>query len=88
MCLGIPGRIVAWINRDPLFALASVEFDGVERDCQMACVPEARLGDFVMVHAGVAICLVDEGEAMRTMEEFERIRELSDHLDNTSGGSG
>ena len=70
MCLAIPGRVVAWINRDPLFASAEVEFEGVRRVCHMACVPEAQPGDFVIVHAGVAISRVDEAEALRTLQDL------------------
>jgi hydrogenase expression/formation protein HypC len=70
MCLAIPGRVVAWINRDPLFATAEVEFEGVRRLCHMACVPEAQPGDYVIVHAGVAISRVDEAEALRTLQDL------------------
>ena len=55
MCLGIPGKVVKWIDRDPLFARAEVEFGAVRRACHMACVPEAAEGDYVIVHAGIAI---------------------------------
>lgn len=73
MCLGVPGRVRAWIERDPLFAKASIEFDGVARECHMACVPEAAVGDYVIVHAGVAICRVDEAEARRALAEWQRV---------------
>lgn len=70
MCLAVPGRVVAWINRDSLFASAEVEFEGVRRLCHMACVPEAQPGDFVIVHAGVAISRVDEIEAVKTLRDL------------------
>lgn len=70
MCLAVPGRVVAWINRDPLFASAEVEFEGVRRLCHMACVPEVQPGDFVIVHAGVAISRVDEAEAFKTLRDL------------------
>ena len=73
MCLGVPGRIVDWLDRDPLFAIAVVEFDGVMLECHMACVPDAKIGDYVIVHAGVAICQVDELEATRTLAELRRL---------------
>ena len=78
MCLAIPGRVVEWIDRDPTFAQAEVEFDGVRRKCCMACVPEAREGDYVIVHAGVAISRVDEAEAQRTLADLARLGELDD----------
>ncbi len=73
MCLGVPGRVHTWIDRDPLFARANIEFEGISRECHMACVPEAEVGDYVIVHAGVAICLVDEAEAKRIFDELDRL---------------
>lgn len=73
MCLGVPGRIVRWTNRDPLFAAADVEFAGVRRLCQMACVLEAEVGDYVVVHAGIAISRVDPAEAARSLAELQRL---------------
>ena len=70
MCLAIPGKVVRWIDEDPLLALAEVEFGGVARPCHMACVPEARVGDYVVVHAGVAIAVLDEVEAGRVFAEL------------------
>lgn len=70
MCLALPGRLVNWIDRDPLFARAEIEFDGIRRVCHMACVTDAIVGDFVIVHAGVAISKVDEAAARRTLEEL------------------
>jgi hydrogenase expression/formation protein HypC len=75
MCLGIPGKVVRWVERDPLLAAAEVEFGGVRRLCQMACVPEAAEGDFVVVHAGVAISRIDPLEAERTLADLARLGE-------------
>jgi hydrogenase expression/formation protein HypC len=70
MCLGIPGKLVRWIDRSDTFARAEIEFDGVQRVCHMACVPEAELGDYVIVHAGIAISRVDPDEAQRVFDEL------------------
>ena len=70
MCLGVPGKVVRWIDRDATFAQAEVEFDGVRRVCHMACVTEVKEGDYVIVHAGIAICRVDPTEALRVFEEL------------------
>lgn len=59
MCLGVPGRVARWLNREPLFEEAEIDFGGATRRCAMACVPEANIGDYVVVHAGVAIARVD-----------------------------
>lgn len=78
MCLAVPGRVVRWIDRDPTFAQAEVEFDGVRRTCHMACVADAQEGDYVIVHAGVAISRLDEEQARRTLEDLARLGELDE----------
>jgi hydrogenase expression/formation protein HypC len=73
MCLGIPGKVVRWVDRTMPFAHAEIEFDGVRRACSMACVPEAIEGDYVIVHAGIAITKIDAIEAARVLEEINRL---------------
>jgi hydrogenase expression/formation protein HypC len=96
MCLAIPGRVVAWIDRDPLFASAEVEFEGIRRRCHMACVPEVEPGDYVIVHAGIAISRVDEAAAHQALAELracgeeaftddQRIRPLDPESPDTGG---
>lgn len=82
MCLAIPGRVVRWIEREPLFARADVEFDGVSRVCHMGCVLEANEGDYVIVHAGVAICRVDEHHARQTLADLARLSGMGDSEEN------
>ncbi|WP_433618719.1 HypC/HybG/HupF family hydrogenase formation chaperone [Dactylosporangium sp. CA-139114] len=67
MCLGIPGRIVSADDASGLL-MGTVDFGGVAREVCLAYVPEARAGDYVIVHVGFAISLVDEAEARRTLE--------------------
>jgi len=73
MCLGVPGKVVRWINRDGAFAQAEIEFDGIRRVCHMACVTDAEVGDYVIVHAGIAISRIDEDEAQRVFDELARM---------------
>ncbi len=73
MCLAVPGRIVKWLDRDPTFARASVEFDGVRRVCSMACVADAEVGDYVIVHAGFAISRLDEEYAQETLRMMREV---------------
>lgn len=75
MCLGIPGKIVRWLERDGVFAQAEVEFDGVRRVVHMACVTEAEEGEYVIVHAGIAISRIDPGEAAQI---FQTLAEMGD----------
>ncbi|HCS53675.1 HypC/HybG/HupF family hydrogenase formation chaperone [Rubinisphaera sp.] len=63
MCLGIPGRVTRWLDQDPLFAKAEVDFGGLKKVCHFACVPDAEIGDFVIVHAGIAITQISAEQA-------------------------
>lgn len=68
MCLGIPGRILE-IRRDTNpFPCAIVDFGGVRKEAWLAYVPDAEVGDYVIVHVGFAIAMVDEAEAQRTLD--------------------
>lgn len=75
MCLAVPGQLVQWIQRDSVFARAVVEFAGVRRECQMACVPDAEIGDFVVVHAGIAISRVDQDQAAQALAEWNLMKD-------------
>lgn len=67
MCLGVPGKVVRWVDRDPLTGTAEIDFSGVTRHCHMACVPQAQVGDYVLVHAGVALTVIDQDAARQTL---------------------
>ena len=82
MCLGVPGRIIKWTNTDPTFASAQIEFAGVARECSMACVPDAQVGDYVVVHAGIAISRIDEKAARQTIEDLQNLG-IADHTEDT-----
>jgi hydrogenase expression/formation protein HypC len=66
MCLGIPGEVVARPETGGL-AMGTVDFGGLRKEVCLAYVPEARVGDFVIVHVGFAIAQVDRDEAHRTL---------------------
>lgn len=72
MCLGIPGLIVERpeLETDEL-PWALVEFDGLRRRVCVACVPESLPGDYVLVHAGIAISRIDPDEARRVFDFLE-----------------
>ena len=72
MCLGVPGRIVA-LDRDQALPTGTVDFDGVRRPVCLAYTPEAEVGDYVIVHVGFAISMVDEAEAARTLAVLRAI---------------
>lgn len=75
MCLGIPGKVERWVERRGPWASAEVSFGGVRRLCHMACVDDAQEGDYVIVHAGVAISRIDPAEAQRVFDELRRLGE-------------
>lgn len=64
MCLGVPGEIISTSScDDPILRTARVSFDGVLRDVSLAGIPEASVGDFVIVHAGFALTILDRAQA-------------------------
>jgi hydrogenase expression/formation protein HypC len=66
MCLAIPGRLESVEPADP-FPMGTAEFGGIRKQVCLAFVPEAEVGDYVLVHVGFAISVVDEIEAQRTL---------------------
>lgn len=73
MCLGVPGQVIEWLDDDPVFGRAMIEFEGVRRECQMGCVPDAEVGEYVIVHAGIAISCIDSSEAQRVLDDLKRL---------------
>ena len=71
MCLGIPGLVVERLDEPAALERAIVEFGGVRRLVCIACVPDVQPGDYVIVHAGLAISRVDADEAARVLAELE-----------------
>jgi len=73
MCLAVPGQVVELLEAQPPFNAALVEFAGVRRQVSLACVPEAAAGDYVLVHAGVAISRIDAAEATKVLAALEEL---------------
>ena len=74
MCLAVPGQVLSIEGDDPLLRQGRVAFAGIVKEANLAYVPEAKPGDYVLVHAGFAIAVIDEVEALRTLAylaEFE-----------------
>jgi hydrogenase expression/formation protein HypC len=71
MCLAIPGRLIDADDLGELTATGRVDFGGVIKRVSLACVPEARVGDHLLVHAGIAIALVDAEEAARILATLD-----------------
>jgi hydrogenase expression/formation protein HypC len=77
MCLGIPGRVTEVYQQDDL-AMGKVEFGGIVKDTCLAFTPEAKVGDYVIVHVGFAISQVDEAEAQEIFSYLEQMDQIID----------
>lgn len=71
MCLGIPGRVVEWVDREN--AIAKVEVSGVRRNVNLGLLDEADVGDWVLIHVGFAMSQIDEEEAASTLEFLRQL---------------
>lgn len=79
MCLSIPGKLIEITSElDETFRMGKVSFDGVVKEVNLTLVPEAQKGNYVMVHVGAAIAVVDEAEARKTFEVLRQLGELDE----------
>lgn len=77
MCLSIPGKLIEITNElDPTFRVGKVSFDGIVKEVSLTLVPEANVGDYVLVHVGAAISTIDEEEAKKTFDLLKQLDEL------------
>ncbi|HVN81604.1 MAG TPA: HypC/HybG/HupF family hydrogenase formation chaperone [Terriglobia bacterium] len=75
MCLGVPARIIEAYESNGL-AMGRVDFGGVTQEVCLAYVPEAKVGQYAVIHVGFALNLLDEEEALATLELLKQIGEL------------
>ncbi len=80
MCLGVPARIEEIYSKDGL-RMARVDFGGVSREVCLDYVPEAKAGDYCIIHVGFAISLLSEDEAQETLALLNEISELEENAD-------
>jgi hydrogenase expression/formation protein HypC len=78
MCLGVPGKILSIEGQDPMLRTGRVSIGGVVRETNLSFVPEADVGDYVIVHAGFAIGALDEKEAQEVFEYLRQMDELAE----------
>lgn len=80
MCLGVPGKITEIYEKDGL-PMAKVDFGaGVLRECCLAYIPEAKIGDWTVIHVGFALNLLSEQEAQETLALLQKIIDLGEEL--------
>ncbi len=82
MCLAVPGKIISIEGTDPLFRCGRVNFGGIVKQINLAYVPEAKIGDYVLVHVGFAISTIDEAEARQVFEYLRKMEELAELEEN------
>jgi hydrogenase expression/formation protein HypC len=78
MCLAVPGQILSLAGDDPLRRTARVDFGGVIKQINLAYTPEATIGDYVLVHVGFAISVLDAEEAGHIFQTLEDIGALEE----------
>ncbi len=79
MCLGIPGKITEIYEKDSL-KMAKIDFGGVVKEACLAYTPEAKVGEYALIHVGFAISLMDEEEARETLKLIKEVAELDDEI--------
>jgi len=73
MCLAVPGKIIEIEGADPLTRMGKVEFSGVIKDINLAYVPEAKINDYVIVHVGFALEIINADEAVKLIEDINSL---------------
>ncbi len=81
MCLAIPGQIIRISDAaDPLARKGKVDFSGISKEISLAYVPEAKINDYVIVHAGFAIAILDEKDAKASLSAFDDLSAFENQL--------
>lgn len=88
MCVAVPGKIVSLSGDDPLTRTAKVSFGGAIKEINLAFLPDVKVDDYVIVHAGFALSQIDEAEAARIFEDLSRIAAAMGDADGTDVPSG
>ncbi len=79
MCLAIPGKVISIEDTiESVFQIGKVSFSGITKKINLSLVPEAKIGDYVLVHVGVAVSIVDEEEAKKTMNFLQGTGDLEE----------
>lgn len=73
MCLAVPGKIISIDDSDPTLRMARVSFGGIIKRVSLAYVPEAKIGDYAIVHVGFALSILDRQEAEQTLKDIQQL---------------
>ena len=79
MCLAVPGKIIEMTSLTPM-KMGKVDFGGVMREVCLEAVPEAKLGNYVIVHAGFALNILSEQEALDSLQTFQELDDFENQI--------
>lgn len=79
MCLGVPGKIIEIYPKNSM-KMCKIDFGGVTREACLDFIPEAKVGDYTIIHVGFAISLLSEEEAMETLALLKEIADIGEEL--------
>ncbi len=86
MCLAVPGKILNIVDeQDEFLRRGKVDFGGVQKEICLAYTPEAKVGDYVLVHVGFALSAIDEQEAQRIFDTLREMGELAQAQEEAGG---
>ena len=81
MCLAVPGQVLEIVGDDALTRIGRVAFAGIVKEASLTLLPDVKIGDYVLVHAGFAITILDQAEAERTMAYLEALNAVAKQQD-------
>jgi hydrogenase expression/formation protein HypC len=85
VCLAVPGKLLSIKGDDPLLQMGTVDFGGIRKQVSLAYVPGVRVGEYVIVHVGFALEVLDEASAQRTLDLFRSLGSLQETLGAEAG---
>jgi hydrogenase expression/formation protein HypC len=77
MCLAIPGKIISISDDKSLMRMGKIDFAGIVKEVSLVYVPQAKVGDYVIVHAGFAIQILNQREAQESLDAWRELEEVS-----------
>ena len=80
MCLAVPGKVTSIDDSNPDLKMARVDFSGITKEVCIEWLPEVRVGDYILAHVGMALNVVDEKDALETLELLREMGELDAEL--------
>jgi len=80
MCLAVPGKIISILGSEHLSRTGQIDFSGIKKEVSLAYLPEATINDYVIIHAGFALSIINEQEARASLNAFQALEKFSENL--------